>query len=98
MSARDENRAWLQRESERRPDGWEAAWLQLYGMEGALDLLEAQEGRPYAINLTRRPFSSDPALKQAVRDARTANHELARLAYQRWWADMESHRHEEATA
>lgn len=98
MSARDENRAWLQRESERHPDGWEAAWLELYGMEGSLDVLEAQEGRPNGINLSRRPFCNDPALKQAVLDARDAVSALARLAYERWWADTDAMRAERAPA
>lgn len=92
MSERDDNRAWLERESERHPDGWEATWLELYGMQGALDLLDARGSQPFNINLSRRPFCNDDELKVAVREAREACSRMARLAYERWWADMEEHR------
>lgn len=92
MGERENNREWLERESERHPDGWEAAWIDLYGINGSLDLMDAQSGEAHRINLTRRPFCNDPELKEAVRNARTALSELARLAYERWWADVEARR------
>jgi hypothetical protein len=98
VSERDENRARLEREAERHPDGWEAQWIELYGLNGALDLLEAQSGNAHGINLTRRPFAGDEQLKGAVRDARYALSTLARLAYERWWADTEELRARRAEA
>lgn len=93
MSERDDNRKWLERGVERDPDGWEAMWIDLYGIRGSLDLLDAQSGNhSHRINLTRRPFCNDVALKDAVIAAREATSAMARQAYERWWADTEDRR------
>ena len=89
MSNRTENKAWLERESVRSPDGWESQMIELYGMEGALDMLAAQDGFVSEINLTHRPFPTDVELKEAVRAAREATFVLARMAYARWFADRD---------
>lgn len=85
MTERNENREWLAKESAKWPDGWEAGMIAAYGMNGALDLLAAQGGRPNEVNLTHRPFAGNPELKELVRNARTALHELAHAAYLEWW-------------
>jgi hypothetical protein len=85
MSSRLENRKWLQDGAQRWPDGWEARSIDQFGIEGALDLLAAQEGHPFEVNLTHRPFAGNDELKALVRDARTAASELARISYQIWF-------------
>lgn len=85
MSTRDDHREWLDRERERFPDGWSAKFVDAFGIEGALDLLAAQGGDPWDVNLTRRPFCNNDALKRAVREAREANTKMSRLAYIAGW-------------
>ena len=88
MSARDEDRIWLLRESERSADGWEATCIRLYGTDGALDLLAAQRGAASKVNLSRRPFAGDDEFKRLVREAREAHHALERYAYERMFSDF----------
>lgn len=85
MSERDQNREWLQREGERYPDGWSARFVEAFGIEGALNLLEVQGGDPFAADLSRRPFARNEELKAVVRDARTAVTAMTRAAYLAGW-------------
>lgn len=85
MSTRVEHREWLDRERVRFPDGWEARFVDAFGIEGALDLLAAQGGDPWGVTLTRRPFCNSGALKRAVREAREATRKMMRLAYVVSW-------------
>lgn len=88
MSERDEHRAWLEREAERTPDGWEATFIEDFGLEGAVDLLIVQDGgvmSRHGLDLRRSPFRQDAELKFLVSEAREAvgaamrrAHELAR--------------------
>lgn len=85
MSERDDNRQWLEREREKYPDGWGAKFVSTFGIEGALDLLAAQGGDPFGVDLTHRPFCNSESLKRAVREARESARKMMRLAYQTAW-------------
>lgn len=98
MSERSENQRWMEEGAEQSPDGWEAQMIDLYGMEGALDLLAAQGSRPYEINLTHRPFAGNEELKGLVRAARDALSELASGSYSLWWDQLERVRAEKRAA
>lgn len=78
---RENDWEWLQSGIEQDPNGWEALYVSELGREGALDLLALQAGRIHEVNLTRRPFASNPELKALVRAARTASHELRAEAF-----------------
>lgn len=82
---RDEHREWLNRGREKWPDGWEARFISKFGIEGALDLLAAQGGDAFGVNLTHTPFCNSEALKRAVREAREATQKMMRLAYVKGW-------------
>ncbi|MET0886207.1 MAG: hypothetical protein ABWX92_07125 [Mycetocola sp.] len=88
MSARTEraeNREWIERERERNPEGWESAMVAAFGMEGALDVLALQEGRPLDTNLTHTPFAGNDELKDLVMAARSAVWDVQRAAHEIAW-------------
>lgn len=84
---RKEYGEYLDRMIERRPGGWEARLVEMYGREGAIDVLTVEEGRVLGVNLSRRPWASSPELKRLVRDMRMASHELTRATFVQVWAD-----------
>lgn len=88
MSERDERRAWLEREAERTPDGWEATFIDTFGIEGAVDLLTVQDGGVmswHGLDLRRSPFRQDAELKFLVSEAREAVGAAVRRAYELAW-------------
>lgn len=88
MSERKDNQEWLERESKRRPDGWEAGFIEQFGLDGALDLLAIQSGDVGDADLRRRPFSHSPELKELIYAAREAVAAMTRAAYQVGFAEL----------
>ncbi len=88
---RDEFREWLQRGAARDPQGWEASFVELFGLAGAVELLLAQGGEPHVL-LALRPFAGNQKLKDAVRSARLAVGELASMAHEVAWDALRAKR------
>lgn len=82
MSERSDNREWLERGATRHPTGWEATFIERFGLEGALDLLAIQAGDVFDADLRRRPFARNPELKELIYTAREAISAMTHSAYQ----------------
>lgn len=99
MSApREDDRQWLENGAERDPDGWEAGYIEEFGIEGALDVLALQGGRVHEVNLTHRPFAANEPFKQLVYDAREALSAVGREAYVIAFARLDERRERIARA
>lgn len=69
------------------PEMWIAKITEKHGLEFAIDYLQTQDAA-YAlsrINLTRKPFAGNPALKAQVRAARAALWEMERALSDIMW-------------
>jgi len=90
LSTRDENRKWLEDGARRWPDGWEARSIRVFGLEGSLDVLAAQSGDPFGVNLTHRPFAGNNDLKLVVTEAREAVSAMTRALHEHAWQALQA--------
>lgn len=82
---RAENEQWLRDGVKRNPEGWEARLVRRFTLPGVLSMFDATEGNLNTIDLRRKPFHSDPELRELVRRARQAQHELVSTLNRKMW-------------